>query len=236
MAKTPTRASDLDVRVISIGALDMNPLWGERTPTRSGHATTTLLRVGDRRILVDPGLPASALAARLGERSGLTPDAITHVFLTSFRPDCRRALDAFPEATWWISEAERESVGVPLAMKLREALDENDEEVMDALHREVALLQRCEPAPDQLADRVSLFPLPGVTPGMTGLLLAEPRHTTLITGDAIPTVEHLLEGQAPRGAVDVAQARQSLTEAIEIADFLVLGRDNLVVNPVRRPF
>lgn len=236
MVQNPTRASDLDVRVISIGALDVHPLWGERAPTRSGHATTTLIRSGERRILVDPGLPAPALVARLGERSGLTPDAVTHVFLTSFRPDCRRALDAFPDATWWISETERESVGVPLAMSLRDAMDGDDEEITDALRREVALLQRCEPAPDEVAERVSLFPLPGVTPGLTGLLIAEARHTTLITGDAIPTVEHLSTGQAPRNAADLDRARESLAEAIEIADLLILGRDNLVINPVKRPF
>jgi hypothetical protein len=34
--------------------------------------------------------------------------------------------------------------------------------------------------------------------------------------------------------VDVEQARQSLAEAVEIADVLVLGRDNAVNNPMRR--
>jgi glyoxylase-like metal-dependent hydrolase (beta-lactamase superfamily II) len=236
MARSPSKPADLDVRVISIGALDLHPLWGERVATRSGHATTTLIRSGGRAILVDPGLPAQALVPRLNERSGLTPDKITHVFLTSFHPHTRRALAAFPEATWWISETERETVGVPLATALRDAMEANDEDTADALHKDVSLLQRCAPAPDEIAERVSLFPLPGVTPGMTGLLVADAQHTLVVTGDAIPTVEHLTQGQAPRHATDVERARASLLEAVEIADLLILGRDNLVVNPVKRPF
>jgi hypothetical protein len=32
------------------------------------------------------------------------------------------------------------------------------------------------------------------------------------------------------------KARESFGEALEIADYLVLGRDNLAPSPVRRPF
>lgn len=226
----------IDLRIISIGALDAHPLWNERTSVRTGHATTSLIRATDAVILVDPGLPAQIIAARLAERTGLEPSAVTHVFMTSFRPDVRRGLEAFESATWWISETERESVGVPLATQLQHAMNEGETELAQALEGEVALLQRCDAAPDELAKGVSLFPLPGVTPGLTGLLLADQRHTTLICGDAIPTLEHLEQGQAPKTAIDVAQARESFSEAIEIADLLVLGRDNLVVNPTKKPF
>ena len=59
--------------IISIGTLSRNRLWNEREPVRTPHATTTLIRAGDRRILVDPGLPPPALAARLFERTGMRP-------------------------------------------------------------------------------------------------------------------------------------------------------------------
>ena len=65
--------SALDFRIISIGTLGAHPLWDERQPVRTGHATTTLIRSGDMTVIVDPGLPAPALKARLHERSGLTP-------------------------------------------------------------------------------------------------------------------------------------------------------------------
>lgn len=228
---------DLDVRVISIGALAAHPLWDERAPVRTGHATTTLIRAGNAAILVDPGLPPQALGARLRERAGVGPEQVTHVFLTSFQPDTTRGLAAFEHAPWLVSETERESVGVPIAAQLRKLAEEDaDEEVIELLRREVALLQRCQAAPDSLAAGVDLFPLPGVTPGMTGLLISEASRTTLVAGDAAPTVEHLEQGKVLPTSVDVETAKESFQEAVEIADWLILGRDNLAVNPLRRPF
>ncbi len=229
-----------DVRVISIGALAAHPLRGERTPVRTGHATTTLVQLGAMRLLVDPSLPTPALVARLEERSGLKPSDITHVFVTSFNPELRRALLAFEGATWWINENERETIGRALIARLHEAAEEGDAPVKDALEQDVAILKRFQPCPDTLVShkgqRVDLFPLPGVTPGLSGILVPDRRHTTLICGDAIPTVEHLQEGQVLQGAADVDQARASFADAIEIADLLVLGRDNVTPNVTKRPF
>lgn len=230
----------MDVRVISIGALSAHPLRGERTPVRTGHATTSLIQAAKRRILVDPGLPAQALAARLEERAGIKADAVTHVFLTSFNPETRRGLPLFEKAQWWVSQDEREHIGTALVAKLHEAAEEEDEKLKDLLELDIALLRRCEPAPDHLADekgeRVDLFPLAGVTPGLSGLLIAGARFTTLIAGDAIPTGEHLEQGQVLPVVYDLDKARESFTEAIEIADLIIPGRDNLTVNPTKRPF
>lgn len=226
----------MDVRVISIGALAAHPLWNERGAVRTGHATTTLIRTGDRAILVDPGLPEAALVPRLRDRANITPAEITDVFLTSFRPDTRRAIQTFADADWWIGESEREGMGLPLVDALKRAVDGGDEELQQMISLDVALLQRCKAAPDSLAERVDLFPLPGVTPGLCGLLIAGARHTTLICGDAIPTIEHLEQGKVLPNCADGEAAAGSFSEAIEIADLLILGRDNLVVNPTRRPF
>jgi glyoxylase-like metal-dependent hydrolase (beta-lactamase superfamily II) len=226
----------LNHRVISIGTLDKNPFWPREDEPRTGHTTTTLVRSGDAVVLVDPGLPGVVLSARLKERSGLDPADITHVFLTSFHPDTRRSLELFDGAKWLVSEAEREAVGVPLARQLAAAVDESEIELAEMLKREVSLLQRCEAAPDRIATGIDLFPLPGVTPGMTGLLIGHKRYTLLITGDAIPTSEHLEHGQVLKRAVDVEAAKQSLQEAIDIADLFIPGRDGLLVNPMRGPF
>ncbi len=204
---------------------------------RTGHATTSLIVAGDKRILVDPGLPEQALVARLAERASLTPSQITDVFLTSFRADTRRGIGAFAKANWWINELEREGVGIPLATRLKEtSQDPEQQEIASVLQRDVAVLQRCKPAPEAMAERVTLFPLPGVTPGTCGLLLEDARFTVVLTGDAIPTIEHLERGQVPDDAVDLEKAQESFTDAVEVADMLVLGRDNLVVNPTKRPF
>lgn len=234
----------MDYRVLSIGTLPANPLWEERQPTRTGHATTTLIRSGDAVIVVDPGLPEPALRARLSERVRMEPKDVTHVFLTSFKPDVRAGLGLFENAEWHISEPERESVGVPLAMGLKrlaeqEAAGEADPAETARLRRslesEVSVLQRCRAAPDELAPGISLFPLPGHTPGLTGLLLAA-RQTVLIVGDAVATQDHLERGMVLKPCQDAEAAKASFEEALEIADLLILGRDNLVVNPTRRPF
>lgn len=224
----------LDYRVISIGALASHPIWNEKGDRRPGHATTTLVRSGDAVILVDPSLPPNVLTSRLDERAGIKPGDITHVFLTCFHPLHRRGLSAFPDATWLVAEREREAIGVQLVEQFRQAAEDDDEELKKALGAEIETLHRCTPAPDRLADGVDLFPLPGVTPGLAGLLLADAAATILICGDAIPSVEHLLEGRVLAPCHDVELARASFAEAIEIADLLVLGRDNLVLNPVRR--
>ncbi len=223
----------MDYRVISIGCLSCHPLWGEQSATRTPHATTTLVRTGDRVILVDPGLPGQALAARLQERAGISPQQVTDVFLTCFRPAHRGGLHAFQQANWWVSEREREEVGRNLVAQFQSTTDEQAQEL---LRQEIALLRQIQAAPDRLAEGVDLFPLPGYTPGTTGLLLPLPTATVLVAGDAVVTDEHLQQGQVLVGAYDVNQARESFREAVEIADWLILGHDNMVPNPTRQPF
>lgn len=268
----PRMAQEPLIRIISIGAMSANPLWGERGHVRTGHATTTLISHGKHKLLVDPGLPPTVLAARLAERANLSPKDITHVFLTSFHPDARRGLPLFEHAKWLISDIERETVGTALAMRLRDLIERgapraDDEfdaqeddggtggvpalppEVSEAddplvalsleralLEREVGTLRRFAAAPDELLPHVDLFPLHGVTPGCTGVLVEGTRTTTLVCGDAIPTIEHLERGQVLTSAGDVEQARDAMREAIEIADMLILGRDNLIPAPTRGPF
>lgn len=227
-------------RIVSIGALARHPLWAmdAARPRRAAHATTTLILDSDAAILVDPGLPGQILEARLLERSGLAPADITHVFLTSFKADTCRGLGLFEDAQWLVSEAEREAVGTPLAMTLRRALEEEGpgSEVVRELEAQVSLLSRCEAAPDKLTPRVSLFPLPGVTPGLSGLLLAYPSRTTLVAGDAVATSEHLEQGKILDDVYNLKQAKESFAEAIEVADVIVPGRDNTQLNQAKRVF
>jgi len=223
-----------DFRVISIGALAAHPLWNEMGDARPGHATTTLVRSGDAVVIVDPSLPPKILEARLDERAGLEASAITHVFLTCLSPLHRRGISLFEDAEWLVCEAEREAVGVHLVGQYQEAEAAGDRDLMETLRSEIALVQRIGAAPDRLAEGVDLFPLPGVTPGLAGLLVSSPASTALICGDAIPTVEHLDAGRMHAHCHDVERARESFSEAVEIADLLILGRDNLVINPLRR--
>ena len=221
----------MDFRVISIGSVSSHELWNERETVRAAHATTTLVRSDDRVILVDPGLPEQVLVARLHERSGLDPSSITDIFLTNFRPAHRRGISAFPKAQWLISETERQTVGAFLTQNLQQ---NPQPEAQAVLEQELAVLKQCRPAPDRLASQVDLFPLPGFSPGTCGLLLSHLHATTLIAGDAVATSEHLEQGRLLKGCFDAEKARESFLEAVEIADALIPGHDNLLQNPGRR--
>ena len=227
-------------RIISIGATDQHPLWPHDPGGRTGHATTTLVQAhADKpvNIITDPGLPPQALAARLAERSPVPPEQITHVFLTSFHPDARRGVAVFQNAALLLAEAEREAVGVHLLQQLERIVEEGEGEsdIAATIREDITLLRAAQPAPDHLAEGVDLFPLPGVTPGLAGLLLAHPKYTLLIAGDAAPTREHIEQGKILQRAVDLEQARDSLAEATEIADLIIPGRDDLMLNPLRSP-
>jgi glyoxylase-like metal-dependent hydrolase (beta-lactamase superfamily II) len=223
--------------IVSIGALSKNPLWNERTPVRTSHATTTLLRTtaGDddrasRTILVDPSLPAQILTARLEERTGLKPEAVTHIFLTNWRPIHRRALEAFRHATWWMHEAEIQAANDALE-RADDAAHNQGAPPDPLIQKERDLLARVQPAPDDLAAGVDLYPLPGYTPGQCGLLISEPTRTTLIAGDAVPTAGHFLAGQVFPDCYDLSKAKESLGELYEVADLVVPGHDNLFLTP-----
>lgn len=219
----------MDYSVISIGTLSKNPLWKERTAVRTSHSTTTLIRLQSLVLLVDPSLPAQILEARLFERTGLKPDAITHVFLTNLKPVHRRGLSLFPKAVHWASETEIEVAQQGLSAAARHL--EQETEGQSRLTAERQLLAAIRPAPDQLADGVDLFPLAGYTPGQAGLLLKFPTRTVMITGDAVPTQGHFEAGQVFSDCFDIQQAKESLAEVYEIADIIIPGHDNVFINP-----
>jgi glyoxylase-like metal-dependent hydrolase (beta-lactamase superfamily II) len=223
----------MQYRTISIGALSAHELWTQQGPARTPHATTTLIQTDQRNILVDPALPERAITARLQERAGLEPSSITDVFLTTFRPAHRMGLAAFSNARWLIGEAERESIGRHLVEQYDQV---GDEENSETIKQEIALLKRCEAAPQTLVEGVDIFPSPGFTPGTCGLILSFQQTTVVIAGDAVATYEHLRQGRVLKGAWDAEQARESFKEIIEIADVIVPGHDELLLNPTKRYF
>ncbi len=217
------------IDVISIGSLSRNRLWGESTAVRTAHATTTLVRSEKKTILVDPGLPAPALAARLFERTGMKPEAIDTVFLTNARPAHRAGLSLFTKAKVLIHELEQDSY----VAQLRGLIDQapEDDEDRAAMLRELEIVKSFQPADDKLAANVDLFPLFGYTPGTCGLLVSTPLTSTLIAGDAVPTLDHFLAGQVLPDSADIKAAQEAMAEVYEIADLIVPGHDNLFVNP-----
>jgi hypothetical protein len=219
-------------KVVSIGTLSSNPFWSEPPGVRTAHATTTLVTDGERRILVDPSLPAMALVSRLFERAGLAPDAVTDVFCTTLRPTHRRAIEAFGAARWLCPPGELEAFDRHLRT-LAEAAGRGRREVEEDVAAELKLIERFEPAPDRITESVHLFPLPGTSAGSAGLLLAGARLTVMIAGDAAPTIDHVLAGRVWSGCADAKAAMESMSEVLEIADFIICGHDNVMPNPTR---
>ena len=225
----------MEIIIVSIGALSKNALWNERVPVRASHATTTLIRTKDAdgkemNLLVDPSLPAQALDARIFERAGIKSDAITHVFLTNWRPVHRRALEAFARATWWMHGEEIRTSAEALAAVVERA-GRQGQGVDEMVAKEQSLLARVVEAPDQLAEGVDLYPLSGYTPGQCGLILAEPTRTTVLAGDAVPTAGHFMAGQVFADCWDLEKAKGSLAELYEIADVIIPGHDNVFWTP-----
>ncbi|MGC8625609.1 MAG: MBL fold metallo-hydrolase [Phycisphaerae bacterium] len=215
--------------VISIGTLSKNPLWRERTAVRTSHSTTTLIRADSLVLLVDPSLPGQILEARLFERTGLKPEMVTHVFLTNLKPVHRRGLNLFSRAIHWATETEMAMAQQGLDAAARHL--GSAAHALDELTVERKLLAAIRPAPDQLADGVDLFPLPGYTPGQAGLLLKFPSRSVMLTGDAVPTEEHFEKGQVFPDCFDIQQAKESLAEVYELADIIIPGHDNVFINP-----
>ncbi|MEY4832484.1 MAG: hypothetical protein RL527_697 [Planctomycetota bacterium] len=222
------------IRVLSLGAMAGHPLWGEKGDVRAAHATTTLIEAAGRRIIVDPSLPPQVLLPRMQERTNHPPDAITDVFLTSFQPMRRRGIAAFDKAEWWITEREREASQASLRESLEQAEEAEDRDLIRLVESEMAVLARCRDCEDRLVEGVDLYPMYGVTPGSAGLLVLDASSATLVCGDAIPTLEHLAQGKVFSPCWDLEAAQESFREALEVADVLVLGRDGMIVNPVRR--
>lgn len=222
--------------VVSIGALSRNRFWNEAEPKRMAHATTTLVRDGNTTILVDPGLPDQALLQRLDERTGLMPDQIDVVFLTNFRPVHRRGLGAFPKATWLMHEAEitaiRDHLGqLSASMKgagpVGAAPPPAQRDVADLVAQERSLLDRIESAPEKLTRYAHLFPSIGVTPGSAGLLLTAASRTVAILGDAVISRDYFEAGRVFEQVYDLEAAQESFRDAMEIADVIVPGHDNV---------
>jgi glyoxylase-like metal-dependent hydrolase (beta-lactamase superfamily II) len=228
-------------RVLSIGTLAAHPLWDERVAVREAHATTTLIESGKHLIVVDPSLPPNILLPRMQARSPVRCDAVTDVFLTCRNPGLFRGISLFPSAQWWMHAPDRER----LAQVGEEVSQRTEGERTSAAEGSAAraaaefvrltleVSRRVKDAPDRLAPGVDLFPLPGITPGMAGLLIANPSSTVLVTGDAVATEEHLAQGRILTPCEDMRAAQESFREAVEIADVLVLGHDNAVLNPLR---
>lgn len=197
-------------RLLNVGTLSQNRLWGEKEKRRIPYCTMTVLQAGGVVILVDPTRPPAEMPRYLDDACGLSPKQVDIVFLTHFHADHHRGLEAFPNAIWMMSEDE-------IAYWWERTADGSKEQ---------AVLNRLENAPERLAPGVELFPTPGHTPHHASLLAQAGHRKVLVAGDAVLTRAHCLARVPYADREHVEQARRSIERAIQAADILVPGHDN----------
>jgi len=220
----------VEFRIVSIGTLSSNPFWSEPPGVRTPHATTTLVRDGDKLILIDPSLPSPAIEARLFETTGLKSEQITDVFCTTLRPVHRRSIQVFGNARWMCYQEELTTYRGHLE-RLGQSSQRLEGQVERALEMDMKLIKRIEPAPERITPNVHLYPLKGASVGSAGLLVLGALRAVIVAGDAALTEQHVMSGRVWSGSADVESATQSLAELIEIADIIVCGHDNYMLSP-----
>lgn len=201
--------------VLNIGNLSRNRFWGESDDhaVRPAWCTSTLVRTRDLTLVVDPGLPADAMAQVLDQRAGLRPDDVDAVFITHRHGDHRVGLDAFPGATWWMAAAELDSWA-------------NNAAQADSDPAEAQLRTRLQPAPDQLGAGVRVITTPGHTEGHSSIRLEADEGTVIIAGDAVMTRDFLAAREVFFNTADREAARRCIEEIAATAAVVVPGHDN----------
>ncbi len=202
--------------VLTIGHLSRNKFWGESDDQayRAPLCTSTLIKLGDRTIVVDPGCAPNEMAHVLHQRTGLRPEAVDTVFLTHFHGDHRVGITAFPQARWCMAASEIQAWTAQVAP--------------DSTERH--LLSRLEPVVDELAPGITLLPTPGHTSTHTSLSFRSAGWHVVVAGDAAMTQDFFLARDVYFNTVDRAAAVQSIETIADLADIVVPGHDNYFLN------
>lgn len=199
------------------------------TSTRGalGWSSVTLVAVAGRILLVDTGSygDRSLLLSRL-RAAGISPGEVDGVFLTHFHYDHVLNFDLFPNAVFYLSEEEIRYVtgnGHRLA---------NDPYVPALAYPLLGPQIAPFSGEVEIIPGLRTVPLPGHTPGMTGLLLEE--EGVLIAGDGIKNGREFLQRLAPPTFGSQEEALESYVRAEAVARIIVPGHDSPFRVPIRQ--
>jgi len=194
--------------------LSMNRFWGETERVRTPGGTCTLLQSGKIRLIVDPSPAPEQLEAKLYEATGLRPGDIDAVFLTHFHGDHRFGIELFADKRLLMAEP-----GI--------------DEWRTASPGDAHLIDRFEPAEDNLPEAVELRSTPGHTYGHHSLGVESDWGRLVVSGDAAMTRDFLREEKGFHNSVDFELASKTIRELKRDFDLIIPGHDSLLV--IRRP-
>ena len=182
-----------------------------------------LIETGDLKVLVDCGtggafgpeidnLPANLAA------TGITPGNVTHLFATHLHPDhvggaVRDGLAVFPNAELVVHDADRAFWGEPANFTAMPEMMQNFAAMAQGVLAAYGDRLRTFDGEAEIAPGLTAMPLPGHTPGHSGLMIASGDASLLIWADIV----HVAPVQLARPEVtigfDVDPAQAAATRA-----------------------
>ncbi len=196
--------------VITIGNLERNRDWGESddTPSRSVRYTSTLIRGGGFRLLVDPPIvDRERMDVDLHRRTGLALRDVDTVFISHGHGDHHAGLPNFPHARW---------IAAP------------------DVSTEINTLGRYEKGLEgvngRIFDAIDVIPTPGHTLNHHSLLLEADGLRLVIAGDAVMTRDFWNDRRGFFNSADFDLAARTIADLHPRVDVIVPGHDNLFFN------
>jgi glyoxylase-like metal-dependent hydrolase (beta-lactamase superfamily II) len=202
----------MEFHILTIGHFSRNRFWGESDDRsyRDALCTSTLIRGGEN-IVVDPSLPPEEMAKVLYDRSGLRPRDVSAVFITHAHGDHYMGLELFDQARWYMGPVDL------AAMK-----NSTNEKICKLAETIQAVDSGC-------LEGIKTLPLPGHTPGMTGLAFDSVDGRVVVAGDTVMNRDFFRHRLGYYNAVDQEQNRQSILRIAEMADIVIPGHDNYFI-------
>jgi glyoxylase-like metal-dependent hydrolase (beta-lactamase superfamily II) len=199
---------EIEWTILTIGHLSMNRFWGESERRRGPLCTSTLLKTPAGLLLVDPSLTPDRMPDLLNDQAGVRSEDVRYVYLTHFHGDHRFGLEAFPHARWIMARSEIEY------WQRR------------AGGAERALLDRIEPAGDEVLPGIRTLFTPGHTPGLTSLQFQWRSQRVVVAADAAMTQQFFWAREGYHNSTDFTAARESIERLRWEADLVIPGHDN----------
>lgn len=183
-----------------------------------GWSTISLLRVGDRNILIDTG-PASrrALLGNALKDHGMERGDIDTVVLTHLHWDQCQNTDLFPNARILVHPKELDYARNPARGDTSAAWY-----VADMMAK-----MKAEPISEggEVAEGVSVIETPGHTIGHLSVLLEVDGEKVLVAGDALPDGGSVRRGLPFNVFWDVNDASESVEKMLEVSSVFYPGHD-----------